>query len=263
MRSARWALASALLLLLLGSASAAHAVDRFEIQVYEGDINEPHQSGLEVHTNFVVDGPSLPEPPATVAENHLLRLTLEPSFGLLEWWELGAYLQFAFQPGAPSAHFGGFKLRSKWIVPRRLTGAFIFGLNIEVARGTAAFGGDDWDTEFRPILVWAPGRFMFALNPIVGWALTGPDRTFTPDFEPALKVRVDTGHGFGLGLEYYAGLGLPTSWLPRERQEHTLYLAADLLDAPFELNLAVGRGLTAASNDWTVKAIVGLGFAGF
>lgn len=238
----------------------ARAVDPFEIQVYEGDINQAGRIGLEVHANLVPAGNRTPDPPAQVAPDDLFRLTLEPSLGLLEWWEVGAYLQFALEPGAPEGHFGGFKLRSKWIVPRRLTGDFVLGLNVEVGRGVAVFGSAQWDTEFRPIIVWSRGPLLFAANPMVGWALSGPDVQLEPDLEPAVKVRMDSGLGFGVGLEYFAGLGRLSAVPPVAQQEHVFYLVADLLGAPFDLNLGVGRGLSAAANDWTVKSILGVGF---
>jgi hypothetical protein len=255
MHRASWALVAASFVagsVVTALPRAARAVDPFEIQVYEGDINQRGQLGLEVHSNVVAD------PGPAAADRHRFRLTLEPSWGLHDWWELGAYLQFAF--GSDASDFGGFKLRSKWMVPQRLTGSFRIGLNVELGRGTAALASDQWDTEFRPILVWTTGRFLVALNPIFGWSLSGPQRSATPDLEPAMKARVDTGLGFGVGLEYYAGLGRPTDFPPVSQQEHILYVIADLLDAGFELNLGIGRGLTTATNDWAVKAIVGLGF---
>ncbi len=240
-------------------AAPARAVDHFEIQVYEGDINRPRQFGLEVHSNVAIPRPDVPGP-WTPASASLLRLTLEPSFGVLEWWELGAYLQTAFELGQTRGHSGGFKLRSKWVVPQRLTGDFILGLNVEVGRGSAAFRDDQWATEFRPILVWARGRFMAALNPMIGWTLTGPDRGLVPDLEPAAKVRCDTGLGFGAGLEYYAGLGDLDALERRSDQEHLVYVTADLVGAPFELNIGIGRGLTGPTAAWTFKTIVGFGF---
>jgi hypothetical protein len=239
--------------------ATARALDPFEIQVYEGDINQPRQVGLEVHSNIAIPRPD-PPGPWTPASESLLRITLEPSFGLLEWWELGAYLQSAFELGKMRGHAGGFKLRSKWIVPRRLTGSFIFGLNVEVGRGSAAFLATDWDTEFRPILVWLHGPWMLAANPMIGWALTGPERGLAPDIEPALKARCDTGLGFGVGAEYYAGLGHLGSPAPLGEQEHVVYLIADLVGAPFDLNLGVGRGVTGSTAAWTFKSILGLGF---
>jgi hypothetical protein len=233
-------------------------VDVFEIQVYEGDINQPGQPGLELHTNFVADGRRQAQP-GGVAPHHLLRTTLEPSFGVLPWWELGAYLQVGVEAGAGRSHFGGFKLRTKFVVPRDRTGDFVLGLNVELGRGGAAFGDADWDTELRPILVYAPPGWLFAVNPILGWAVTGARRA-APDLEPAAKVRRDTRLGVGFGLEYYAGLGALSAPAAPSAEEHFLYVAADLVDAPFELNLAVGRGLTDATDPWTVKMIVGKAF---
>jgi hypothetical protein len=239
-------------------ARPAAAVDPFEIQVYEGDINDPLQPGLELHSNFVASGHGAAAP-GEVGSHHQWRETLEPSFGVLSWWELGAYLQLLVAVGEGEAHFGGYKLRSKFVVPRRLTGDFVLGLNFEVGRGTEAFGGADWDSEVRPILVWAPPRWLIAVNPILGWAVTG-ERHAAPDFEPCAKVRWDTGRGVGVGVEYYAGLGALSQIEPRSQQQHILYLAADLVDSSFELNAGVGRGLSEASDPWTVKVILGRAF---
>src|SRR5205814_868799 len=87
----------------------AGAVDIFEIQVYDGAINEARQAGLELHTNFVAAGRAAPEFPGELVPNHALRLTLEPSLGVLPFWELGAYFQIATTPGQSQAHFGGGK----------------------------------------------------------------------------------------------------------------------------------------------------------
>jgi hypothetical protein len=236
---------------------AARAVDPFEIQVYEGDINDPLQGGLELHSNFVASG--VPTAPGELGSQHMVRETLEPSFGVLPWWELGAYLQFFVATSAGEAHFGGFKLRSKFVVPHARTGDFTFGLNFELGRGVEAFGGADWDTEVRPIIAWTRGAWALALNPILGWAVTG-DRHAAPEFEPAAKLRWNTGVGVGVGLEYYAGLGRLGDFLPAAQQEHTAYFAVDLVDAAFELNAGVGRGLTDATDPWTIKLILGKTF---
>jgi hypothetical protein len=240
-------------------AGPAWAVDAFEIQVYEGDINDPLQAGLELHTNLTADGRRAAEFPGEAVPHHTWRTTLEPSFGVLEWWELGAYLQFATAPSRSEANFGGWKLRSKFIVPQRLTGTLVLGLNMEVGRGVAVLGSDDYDTEFRPIIAYARGRLFVAVNPIIGWALSGETHA-APDLEPCAKVRVDTRPGFGAGVEYYAGLGRLDDILPGRLQEHFLYAVGDMLGGPIELNFGVGRGLTEASNAWTIKMIVGKGF---
>jgi hypothetical protein len=71
-------------------ARPARAVDPFEIEVYDGEANEPGAPGLELHANAVPSGRResiAPELPL----NHQSHFTLEPSLGLLPWWELGGY----------------------------------------------------------------------------------------------------------------------------------------------------------------------------
>jgi hypothetical protein len=237
----------------------ARAVDIFEIQVYEGDINEPRQAGVELHTNFVAAGRAAPVFDGESVPDRSLRLTVEPSFGVLRFWELGAYLELDTAPGRSEAHFGGYKLRSKLVVPRERTGRFTIGLNMEVGRGVAVLGSNQWDSEVRPILSWWGGRWFAAINPILGWSLTG-DRSAAPELEPCAKVRFVAGHQIGLGLEYYAGLGRIDAIPAFSQQQHVLYFAGDLLDGPIELNVGLGRGLTDATDAWTLKAIVGKTF---
>jgi hypothetical protein len=253
----RRSLASLALLAVTLAAAPARAVDPFEIQVYEGDINDPLQAGLELHTNFVADGRQAAAFPGEAVPHHTLHTTLEPSLGILAWWELGAYLQLATAPSRGEAHFGGFKLRSKFVVPQRLTGAFILGVNFEVGRGTAALGSASWDSEVRPIIAFGRGRWFAAVNPILGWSFSGPA---TPELEPAAKIRFDAGHHVGLGVEYYAGLGPLSKPEALHDQQHFLYVVGDLLDGPIELNVGVGHGFTTASDAWTIKTIVGKTF---
>lgn len=241
------------------SPAVARAVDPFEIQVYEGDINQPLQAGLEVHSNFVASGRKAPAFAGEEVPHGAWRTTFEPSFGVLPWWELGAYLQFLTVPSRSQAHFGGFKLRSKLVRPRRAGDSLILGLNMEVGRGVRVLGSQDWDTELRPIIAWDWGRWFVALNPMLGWALSG-ERHAAPDFEPCAKVRADTGLGFAVGTEYYAGLGRIDRLAALRDQEHFVYLVGDLLGGPLDVNAGVGRGLTPASDDWIVKVILGKAF---
>jgi hypothetical protein len=237
----------------------AGAVDIFEIQVYEGDINHARQAGVELHTNFVAAGRAAPAFDGEAVPDRSLRLTVEPSLGVLPFWELGAYLQLDTAPGRSQAHFGGYKLRSKLVIPREHTGHFTVGLNMEVGRGVAVLGSNDWDSEVRPIISWEWRRWFVAINPIVGWALSG-STSVVPQFEPCAKVRLDAGHQVGVGFEYYAGLGRFDAIPAFREQEHVLYLVGDLLDGPIELNAGIGRGLSAATDAWTFKAIVGKTF---
>jgi hypothetical protein len=238
----------------------AFAIDAFEIQVYEGDADKTGQAGVELHSNYTASGRKSAAFAGEVVPDGLLRLTLEPSYGVTGWWELGAYLQTATAVGDFAGHWAGFKLRTKFIAPAPRTAPLVMGVNFEIGRGAAALGTAEWDIEVRPIVAYTPGRWAVAFNTIIGWAVTGSERHAAPDFEPALKARADVGHKIALGFEYYAGLGRITSPEAVRNQEHYLYLAGDLLNGPIELNFAVGHGFTDASQAWTVKAIVGKTF---
>ena len=252
------------LLGLLAIPAPAPALDRFEIQVYQPDINAPGELGLELHTNFTVRGDREPAFPGEIPPHHAFRMTLEPALGVTSWLELGAYLQGLTAPGE-GVRFGGAKLRAKLVAPHQETGFFI-GLNVEVGRVPGAVEQAGWSNELRPFLGWTDGTWLLDLNPIVGYALTGADR-FRADLEPAGKVSWNSQRGFALGLEWYAELGFADALLAPRDQSHWLFAVVDLAEAagrekgPWELNLAVGGALTGAADQRViVKAIVGRSF---
>ena len=265
------ALAAAALLL----AAPAAALDRFEIQVYDAEVGDPGQPSLEVHLNWTPRGLRAPEYPGALPPDRVGRLTLEPAIGVTSWLELGAYLQFAAAPGGQH-RWGGFKLRAKLVLPeatREALGLPVFlGLNTELARIPHALEEEPWTVEVRPIVGWRGERLLVSLNPIVGVALTGPDR-LKPDLDPCAKVSWDTRLGLGVGAEYYVGLGAAVgAFDPGRAREHLLFAVADLLPAPppgggppaespWELNLGIGLGLSEATGQHlVVKAIVGRSF---
>jgi hypothetical protein len=64
-----------------------------------------------------------------------------------------------------------------------------------------------------------------------------------------------------IGIEYYANFGPIAGPSPWSEQEHYVFEVIDLLSIKqFELNFGIGEGLTAASNAFVLKAIVGYGW---
>jgi len=245
----------------------ARALDLAEIQVYQSEVNRPGQFGLEVHTNYTLRGKQEVEYPGHIPPHRALRLTLEPAIGVTEWLELGVYLQMLQAPDV-GVRWAGAKLRAKFVAPRRLTGRFMLGLNVEVGKVPEAIEQEGWANELRPILGYEDDWFLAAFNPIVGYAFSGEDR-LRPHFEPAFKAWINTQRGFALGLEYYAGLGLfSQGFSPLREQEHLALVAFDLTeragqtdDEGWELNVAFGRGFgPATAQDWLLKTIVGKAF---
>jgi len=256
----------------LAAAAPARPLDRFEIQVYEADVNDPGQLGLEAHLNFTARGTRTPEYAGQVPPYQVGRLTLEPAVGVTPWLELGAYLQLMRAPGG-DGRFAGTKARAKLVVPESLGLPVFLGLNVEVGRVPRAVEEQRWANEFRPILGWRGGRWLVAVNPIFGYALSGPDR-FRPDLEPCGKVAFDTRLGFSVGAEYYASLGFVNDLAPLRDEEHLLFAVVDLVPrspapaagspargSPWELNVGVGASLTDAPGPHVIaKVIAGRAF---
>ena len=270
---------AATLLLLLALAAApgpARALDRFEIQVYDAEINDPGHLGLEMHLNYTFKGIDTPEYPGEIPPHHVGRLTLEPAIGVTDWLEFGAYLQFMLTAQG-ELEWGGTKLRAKFVVPERLQeqwGLPIFlGLNAEIGRVPTYVEEYGWANEFRPIIGWKNDDWLIAANPIIGYALSGPDK-FRVEFEPCAKISYNTQLGFAVGAEYYAGLGfIGDGFLPPSQQEHLLVGVIDSVDparprggppvqaSPWEVNLAFGGALTEATGQHLIaKAIIGRSF---
>jgi len=257
----RLALATALSLL----PAAGRAIDRFEIQVYEPDLNDPGQAGLELHLNYTARGERAPAYPGEIAPHQALRATLEPAVGVTRWLELGAYLQTLAAPGS-GYRFAGWKARAKMVLPQPEGARFFCGLSVELARVPRAAAEEPWANEFRPFLGYSDGTWLLDLNPIFGWTLSGPDR-LRMDLAPAAKVSWNTHRGFALGVEWYAELGVADALRPPSRQAHYLLAVLDLADvpggerSPWELDLAVGGGIgSAADQQLLVKAILGRSF---
>ncbi len=258
---ARHVLAS---LFALGALPAA-AFDRFEIQVYEPEINAPGHFGVELHSNFTASGDRQPAYPGEIPPGRTARFTIEPAYGVTSWLEFGAYLQMLIAP-AQGAHFGGVKARANMVAPKLLGEDFFLGLNVEVGRVPVEVEQAGWANELRPFLGYANGWVLVDLNPIIGYALSGKD-SFRVDLEPAAKVALNTQQGFAVGVEYYAELGFIDAVLPLRDQAHYLFGVVDLVPprgrpaSEWEVNLAVGGGLTHGSDQQLIlKTIVGRSF---
>ena len=236
-------MAPALLLIALG-APGARALDPFEIQVYDGTANRRGEAGLELHLNYS-------DPQA--------HLTLEPSYGLTGFLELGAYLQFAHGPDG-GVSYAGAKLRCKLVTPPSFDPHLRLGVNFELSWLPEEFDRSRYGGEVRPIAAWENEWVLLAINPIIGFAFARPDAPAGPSIEPAGMAKLKLGP-VAIGAEYYSALGTFTGILPAAAQQHYLFETIDLLGfGRLELNAGFGQGLTRASKALIGKMIVGYTF---
>lgn len=257
----RWALRAVVAAAAMSASAprAARASDPFEIQIYDGTANAPGAFGLELHANRVLSGHRTSEPPE-LPTDRVTHLTLEPSYGVTPFLELGAYLQGALR-GDGTFDYAGVKLRAKLVTPPRFHPHVRLGVNFELSALPSTYDRAEWGSEVRPILAWEDEHVILVVNPIVGVPWKGSDFQAGPTFEPAAMAKVKLFRHFAFGVEYYGDLGPIAHPLPVSQQQHALFGAMDLLDAgPFEINAGLGAGLTDGSQALTYKTIFGYAF---
>jgi hypothetical protein len=251
--------AAALALVLVGAGGEARAFDPFEIQVYDGTANKPGAFGLELHLNRFATGWVNAIPPELPLRGQF-HLTLEPSFGIFPWWEMGAYLQTTLRADR-HYDFAGVKLRSKFVALSTFHPHLRLGLNLELSYLPAAYDRDQWGMELRPIVGWADEHWLFVANPIMDLGLAGQSLRNGPTFEPAAKIARSFAELLAVGVEYYGALGPIARPLPIGEQIHEIFAVIDLEALPaVELELGLGGGVTTASAGLVGKVIVGTSF---
>jgi hypothetical protein len=244
-------------LALAAGFSGAYAALPDEIQVYVDDLNDPGKLSLQMHINTTPVGVSSPDYPGENVAAQGLRLTPEFAYGLTRDLEAGAYLPVVHEADGDT-RMAGLKLRLKWVPLRPAPdGAGMFaGLNGELSQVGHSFEQDRRAFELRPIWGWRDADWLLATNPVLTFALSGPDRNTAPAFAPSFKVARTVAPGLATGIEYYAEVGTLTDIERLGDERHTLYWALDIDRKPWNVNFGIGRGLTSVTDRWTVKMII-------
>ena len=242
------------------AAAPGSGQDLFEIQVYPYETVDPGHTMLEFHTNFIPSGTD-DTSGGVYANHHQMHLTLELTHGFTKYFETALYLETApYVPGV-GAKFTGWHIRPRFRFPEFTRFPFKVSLSFEYAFNRTAFEPNKQTLEIRPIFERQNGRLYLSINPDLSVATKGPDAGSAPAFEPNAKVSWEVTKTIAAGIEYYSETGTVKHFEPRSEQHHIVFPTIDLNVSPdWELNFAVGRGLTNASEHWIVKAIVGYRF---
>ena len=156
----------------------------------------------------------------------------------------------------------GAKLRLKWmpLQPDETAGGWYAGTNLELSNLDERYSESRYSSELRTIFGYRAPDWLIGINPIFEWSLSPGFRYGGPDFTLAVKAMHDVRPGIALGMEFYDSIGRLTHPLPGGEQEHTLYLTVDVDRKPWIFNAGIGRGLTGATDRWTLKAIFEIPF---
>jgi hypothetical protein len=235
---------------------ALHAQDNYEIQVYGASLVPAGRTMVELHSNFTVEGRAAVVD-GVLPTRHAFHETLEITHGFTPWLEIGFYVFTSARDGNGWSWVGD-HVRPRLAIPEGWHWPVGVSLSTEFGYQRRLFATDTWTWEIRPIIDKQMGRWYWAVNPAVDRAFKGENAGRGWEFAPNAAVSYDFSERVTGALEYYGSLGPVSGFDPGPQQEHMIFGAVDLNVSPkWEINLAVGRGLTAGTDRLLVKTIFG------
>ncbi|MFN7996681.1 MAG: hypothetical protein U0Q18_23920 [Bryobacteraceae bacterium] len=235
---------------------AARAQGNYEIQVYGSDLVPPHNTMIELHSNFTFQG-SKTTVDGVIPTEHQWHETLEITHGFNEWFETGFYQFLNHQPGQ-GWMWVGTHIRPRIAVPERYHLPVGLSLSQEIGYQRTQFSPDTWTWEIRPIIDKKLGPWYWSFNPTLDRSLHGPGTSHSFEFSPNFKASYDLSPKVALGLEYYGALGPVTGFDPLREQQQQILPAIDLNLSPnWEFNFGAGVGVTHGTDHLLIKMILG------
>jgi hypothetical protein len=128
----------------------AYAQDNYEIQVYGADLVPRHDTMVEVHSNFTVDGSKTVQD-GVLPSNHAVHETLEITHGFTDWFETGFYVFTSIQPDGGWMWVGD-HIRPRIAVPEKWHWPVGVSISQEIGYQQRTFSTDTWSYELRPII---------------------------------------------------------------------------------------------------------------
>jgi len=240
------------------SASRAWAIDFYEIQIYDIYTTPPGHLTLELHSNTVNTATGVEAKEAL--HPYQIHETLEATYGILQWLEIGQYFATA-KLGAGNYEYAGSRTKCHFGIPQTFDWPIRFGGNVELDYMRFAAEENPFSLELRPIVETSIGKFTIVGNLPFSDPFNGPGAHKGFQFSPSGEIVYDLSRWVAPAIEYYGDMGAIAALPSVQRQQHFIVPAANLyLIDRLELNLGVGIGLTRASNGVFLKSIVGWTF---
>jgi hypothetical protein len=236
----------------------AHAIDFYEIQIYPVETAPVGHLTLELHSNTVSTATG--ELARESMDPYQIHETLEGTYGVLSWLEVGQYLATAKLDNG-DYEYAGARTKVHFGVPQSEDWPLEIGANVELDYMRRAAEENPLGLELRPIVERKFGRFILIGNFAFEKPFSGPGTHNGMQFDPSGELEYRLFDWLTPALEYYGDMGSISPLESIERQQHFLVPALNFDFLPqLELNLGVGFGLTRASNGVFLKSIVGWTF---
>jgi hypothetical protein len=254
-RFVTWVCAACLILL----APASHAVLQDEIQVYDDEINDKGEFSLELHLNTTPNGIQTGSYAGEVMNHGNTRLTPELAYGLGHGLEAGLYINTVFNAG--NWEYAGYKARLKWLPILEKDGYdFFAGVNLEFSNVLYQYEQSRYSVESRFIFGKHIDKWLVAINPVLGYQLSQPYQSTSPEFSFGARVSREVTPELALGVEYYSDIGALNQTIQYQQTGQAAFLMMYWDGKPLAFQAGIGKGFTQSTDSVTLKAIFSIPF---
>ncbi len=233
----------------------AGATDFYELQIYTVDTAPQGHWMFELHANDVTSATG------SAAKQNLplyqIHNTLEFTYGLLPWLEVGQYLctarldhgVYEYAGARTKVHFG---------VPFTESWPVSFGANVEFQYMRRAAVDDPLTLEIMPIAQAHVAGFFIVGNFSFNKQFSGPGTHQGVNFEPAGEVSYRVNGWLEPALECYGAWGAIAHLPTLAEQQQFIVPSINLYLVPqLEFNFGYGVGLTSAWRGRFFKGTIG------
>jgi hypothetical protein len=242
----------------LAVAGPSDAIDFYEIQIYDTDTTPAGHLTLELHSNTTSTATG--QLAKRQMDVHQIHETLEATYGILRWLEVGQYFataklsngEYEYSGSRTKVHFG---------IPQTFEWPVQFGGNIELDYMRHGTEDNPTGLELRPIAGSSYKKFRLVGNFAFFDPFAGPGAHRGFQFNPSGELIYDLNRWVSPAVEYYGDMGSIQPLAKVQEQQHFVVPTLNFHFIPqLELNLGVGIGVTRASNGVFLKSIVGWTF---
>ncbi len=249
--------------LALACASITHPAwslpDEFEVRLDE--MAKPGEFGVEVLTSYVPTKPRSQSDESLRPVRHLLQVTPEFSWGISRDVQLALQLFTSLAPGGDARMDGGrVEIITTPIRPadEDSDGYWLGGL-FEIGHLPRTLSVNNLDAELKFFIGMRSGRWTLAMNPEIGFKVSG-NGSSEPEYGIKIKVAYRIDDGYRVGIEHYGDLGEGRRIGPLNKESQLTFAVLDFSRKHWDVNIGVGRGWNDASEQWVLKANVGIPF---
>jgi hypothetical protein len=243
---------------MLAGAGPSHAIDFYEIEIYDTDTTPAGHLALELHSNTTSTATGYLA--KSEMDVHQLHETLEASYGVVRWLEVGQYFATAKLSNG-DYEYSGSRTKVHFGIPQTFEWPVQFGGNIELDYMRRAAEENPLSLELRPIAGASYEGFRLVGNFAFEKPFSGPQTHRGFQFEPSGEILYDLNPWVSPALEYCGDMGPIQPLAKADEQQHFIVPALNFdFIAQLELNLGVGIGVTRASHGVFLKSIIGWTF---